>query len=269
MKLKIGVLLLGALGSYQTHAYQSTYDLLEWQQRGADSFYCLDILDANGNAYESLRALACGDNLYQFSPKNYVTQTLGQPDLPDGLVFGWRIWSQSGYGGDGFEGFVTVGGTGCQNRAYQSNPDNLQWSCRGQDTYYCVDVFDAQGAAVQTPAACGEDLHNFNPYNANLAPGDYQWKVWSPSSYAGQGFEGSFKLENLQVARGLDLYITNCEACHGNDPALGLNGIGRAIDANASRNAINSNQGGMGYLNFLTDSELEDIAVYVRDARGF
>jgi hypothetical protein len=267
MKLNVSILLLGALASTQSFAYESSYQRLSWSQRAADNFYCLDILDANGNPYEELRALACGDNLYEFSPENYVMQTYGT-NLPDGFVFGWRIWSASGYGGNGFEGVVTVGGSNCPSQSYQSNADNLQWTCRAQDSYYCVDVFDAQGAVVQAPAACGEGLHNFNPNTANLAAGDYQWKVWSPAGYAGQGFEGTFTVANLGLARGTDLYSINCAACHGVNPARGYNGIDRAIDANNTRNAINSNKGGMSYLGFLTDSELSDIATYIRTARG-
>ncbi len=268
MKLSHMVWGLGLCSSFALQAYESTYERIEWQQRGTDSYYCMDILDHTGVVYEPLRALVCGENLYQFSPKTFVTQTLNAPDLPEGFVFGWRIWSASGYGGEGFEGFVTVGAASAScPAAYASGTDKLSWGCRAQDSYYCVDVFNAAGEVVQAPAACGEDLHQFTP-PAEWTAGNYQWKVWSPSGYAGAGFEGGFSIAGDPLVQGQALYVEHCQACHGKDVAMGLSGIGRAMYAEETRRAINNNEGGMGYLHFLSDKELEDIGTFVRDARG-
>lgn len=88
--------------------YQSTYNLAHWGIRGDDTFYCIDICDENWNVYEGFRALVCGDGIYSWSPKNYINNVLGIPDSAlSGFKFNWRVWSQSGYGGQGFEGTVT------------------------------------------------------------------------------------------------------------------------------------------------------------------
>lgn len=85
----------------------STYDLIQWGNRGGDTFYCLDICDENWNVYDGLRALYCGEGFHSWSPKQYLNNVIGIPD-PSGLRFRWRVWSPGGYGGAGFEGEVVV-----------------------------------------------------------------------------------------------------------------------------------------------------------------
>lgn len=70
---------------------------------------------------------------------------------------------------------------------------------------------------------------------------------------------------DVVTSNGKDLYVVNCVACHGANPMQGINGIRLAVDPNQTRSAINRNKGGMGYLNFLTDSELQAIADYVKN----
>jgi hypothetical protein len=68
------------------------------------------------------------------------------------------------------------------------------------------------------------------------------------------------------AAKGRDLY-QNCSSsgCHGSDPQRGQNKISRATDPARTRSAINRNKGGMGYLNFLTDADLQAISNFVRN----
>jgi hypothetical protein len=143
--------LLG-LASYSAsvHAYQSTHESIQWDKRGNDTFYCLDITDENFQIHPWLQALQCGDNFYQFSPRNYLSQVMKRTDLMPGTRFGWRVWSQSGYGGNGYEGVVTV--QGCTGLPYASTSENLQWGCRNDDNFYCVDILNAQGGFVKQAA---------------------------------------------------------------------------------------------------------------------
>ncbi len=68
-------------------------------------------------------------------------------------------------------------------------------------------------------------------------------------------------------ALGKELYATHCSSsgCHGVDPSRGTNEIYDAVNPRETREAINRNKGGMGFLNFLTDAELQAIADYVRN----
>ena len=69
------------------------------------------------------------------------------------------------------------------------------------------------------------------------------------------------------VKQGRETYNINCSnsSCHGANPALNQNGIFAAKSAANIRNSINRNKGGMGFLSFLSNAELEDIANYLRD----
>lgn len=176
-------------------AYQSTYDEIQWEPRGGDTEYCIDITDENWNVYPGLQAIACGD-IYSFSPRSYVQEQYGI-ELPDGFTFYWRVWSPGGYGDNGFEGVVRVN-QDC-GLPYRSDAEGLQWGCRFRDTFYCLDILDANGAALAPAHMCGENLHSFDPrelHVLNLATGTYRWKVWSESAYAFDGpqkyFEGEF-----------------------------------------------------------------------------
>lgn len=98
--------------------YQSTYNAISWDKRGTDTEYCLDIADDNGNSYESLNPITCGNNLTSFSPIDYVNN-IAHTTLPDGFAFRWKVLSrtvnaegqtvgQPNYAGNGYEGRVVV-----------------------------------------------------------------------------------------------------------------------------------------------------------------
>lgn len=250
-------------------AYESTYDKIEWGQRGDDTNYCLDVTDEQGNIAYGLSAIACGEGLHEFYPRDFARQLLGT-DLPDGFVFYWKIWSPSGYGQSGFEGQVVVG-SGCQGLNYLSDAQTIQWGCRQDDVSYCVDIFDSNDNMVQQAVQCGSGLHSYSPASLNLAEGTYRWKISSASGYAGEGFEGEFSVggSGSALTTGSQLYAEHCAACHGTDPSGNRDGIRSASSAASTRRAINKNEGGMGYLSFLTDADLENIAVYVASKDPF
>lgn len=186
-------LALGLLWLTNAQAYQSSYDLIQWDQRDSDTYYCIDITDTDWRVYEGLQALQCGENLYEFSPRAFV-ESLGIA-LPQGFAFRWRVWSQAGYGGHGFEGEIVVG-QAC-GLPYRSDSSGVQWGCRFSDVHYCVDLFNAEGASVAGPLQCGDHLHSID-FNAlaerDLPAGTYHWKVWSPTAYnyvGGNYFEGT------------------------------------------------------------------------------
>lgn len=86
--------------------YKSIYSGISWPQRGNDTNYCIDICDENWNVYEVLRGVQCGESR-EWSPKKYINRTLRINDgVLTGFKFNWRVWSESGYSGEGFEGSV-------------------------------------------------------------------------------------------------------------------------------------------------------------------
>ena len=240
-------------------AYESSYDRIQWDKRSNDTFYCIDITDDKFQVNPWLQALFCGEHFYSFSPKDYLNQMQRSNSLAAGTRFGWRVWSPSGYGGHGYEGIVTV--QNCVGQPYLSSSNNLQWGCRGNDSFYCVDILNLQGDFVRQAAMCNEGLHNFSPTSLNLNAGEYHWKVWSPAGYGGDGFEGQFTIAGTTVtpaANGKLLFEQYCTSCHrfpGN--------IREAASATAIRSAITRNKGGMNSLNFLSDTQLNEIAAYV------
>lgn len=299
------LLFIGLAGfSLNALAYESSFERIQWDKRGNDTFYCIDITGVNYEIHPWLQALNCGENLYSFSPKDYLSKIMKRGDLMPGSRFGWRVWSPGGYGGNGYEGVVTV--QNCVGQPYASSSANIQWSCRNNDTFYCIDILNTQDQFVKQAAVCNEGLHSFSPTSLNLGAGNYRWKVWSPSGYAGNGFEGSFSInatynnsENegnegnetnddgrtttpvvttpivttpivttpvittpvvTTNSAGKTAYNQYCSSCHGTP-----NNISSASSAAKTRSAINSNKGGMGFLNFLSDQQLNDIAAYVRN----
>jgi len=64
------------------------------------------------------------------------------------------------------------------------------------------------------------------------------------------------------AAKGKSLYSVNCSDCHGATPRY--NKISRAVNPSRTRSTIKGNKGGMGYLKFLSDTELQLIANYVK-----
>ncbi|SLM29357.1 exported hypothetical protein [Desulfamplus magnetovallimortis] len=90
-----------------SYEYISDYEVAQWALRGDDLYYCVDICDVNGNLI--LESVACGENLNAWSAQDFVNITLGLPDSAfSGLTFMWKVRSESGYGGDGYEGLITV-----------------------------------------------------------------------------------------------------------------------------------------------------------------
>ncbi len=106
--------------------YSSTYNLIQWNKRGGDNFYCIDILDDNDNYY--FRPIKCGNDMANFSPLSYVRDVM-HGELPNGFSFRWKVWSKQttrtcvwfggcsepkdigipNYAGQGYEGRVVVG----------------------------------------------------------------------------------------------------------------------------------------------------------------
>ncbi|MEA1973582.1 MAG: hypothetical protein U9N34_09900 [Candidatus Cloacimonadota bacterium] len=86
--------------------YQSTYEMVEWGNRGDDTFYCIDICDQNWNIFEGFQALECGENFHSWSPKQFLNDLGIYDGTIAGFTFNWRVWSPGGYGGNGFEGTV-------------------------------------------------------------------------------------------------------------------------------------------------------------------
>lgn len=257
----VALLLMLAGYSFQVNAYQSNYDDIQWDKRGNDTFYCIDITDEHYQVHPWLQALSCGENLYRFSPKEYLSQMRRSNSLAAGTRFGWRVWSPGGYGGAGYEGIITV--QSCVGQSYVSSSTNLQWGCRNNDSFYCVDILNAQGGFVKQAAVCNEGLHSFSPTSLNLGAGEYRWKVWSPAGYGGNGFEGQFSIAGTTTtpaANGKLLFNNNCASCH-RSPS----NIREAANATAIRSAINNNKGGMRSLSFLSDAQLNDIAAYVQN----
>ena len=119
---------------------------------------------------------------------------------------------------------------------------------------------------VKQAVACGDGLHSYAPAQLNLEANTYQWKIQSSTGYGQAGFEGNFTIgmSNSSAAVGGKLYADNCATCHGNNPRMGRDGIENAQSAEAIRQSINNNRGGMGFLNFLSDAELANIAAYIK-----
>jgi hypothetical protein len=99
-------------------SYRSDYDLIQWNKRGKQDEYCIDITDENWNVFPGFQAVKCGKNMANFSPADYVKNVM-KLDKPVGLRFNWRVWSGnkdaqgnilpgSAYGGPGYEGKVIV-----------------------------------------------------------------------------------------------------------------------------------------------------------------
>lgn len=158
--------------------FESNYGSLRWRYRAQDTFYCVDIFDADWNMLH--QAVACGEGLHQYRPREL--------NLMPG-TYRWKVWSPSGYGGQGFEGeFDVACGT-----SPPGFPSGFGWLPRGDDEFYCVDIFDAEGNMIHQAADCGNH-RGYSPMDLKLPPGGYHWKIWSPSGYGGEGYEGDFSV---------------------------------------------------------------------------
>jgi cytochrome c553 len=65
------------------------------------------------------------------------------------------------------------------------------------------------------------------------------------------------------VTRGKVTYDKECASCHGTNPKNNRDGILSASNAAATSSAISRNKGGMGYLSYLSSTDLQDIADYI------
>jgi mono/diheme cytochrome c family protein len=65
------------------------------------------------------------------------------------------------------------------------------------------------------------------------------------------------------VPDGRALYAQNCASCHGVNPLYNAERILNGRDAGKTKQAIVQDKGGMGYLNFLTDTEHTAIAAWI------
>ena len=91
--------------SSPSFAYVSTYENIQWDNRGSDTYYCIDILYENEIL---LQAVACGENLHSWSPKVFV-ESLGFTEYDfNNFKCDWKVWSPTGYGMDGFEGSFVI-----------------------------------------------------------------------------------------------------------------------------------------------------------------
>ena len=169
-------------GSCTALDYKSSYEKIQWGCRNDDSFYCIDIFDSNWNML--YQAAYCGDGLHSYFP-NTLNLSPGN--------YNWKVWSKSGYGGNGFEGQFSVGGS-CIALDYKSSYEKIQWGCRSDDSFYCIDIFDNNFRMLYQAASCGEGLHSYSPQSLNLSSGNYNWKVWSKSGYGENGFSGYFSV---------------------------------------------------------------------------
>ena len=200
----MGILIIIFLSAFNAFGWQSTYESIIWEPRENDTFYCLDIYSHDFSELW-IRAIQCGEDFHQWSAKTFIESKLGMTEgLPVGFQFAWKVWSASGYGGEGFQGLVTVEPV-CQGLPYLSTIDSIQWGCRNNDTQYCIDILDRKWNMLYQAAMCGERLHSYSPSNSlPLVPGkDYHWKVWSPSAVAywgyQEGFEGAFDVPSDYV----------------------------------------------------------------------
>ncbi|MBF0467853.1 MAG: DUF1566 domain-containing protein [Desulfamplus sp.] len=178
--------------------YQSTYDLLQWGYRGNDTFYCVDIFDADWNML--YQAAVCGEGLHGYSPRKL--------NLEPG-TYHWRVWSDSALNyhakQEGFEGEFIVPGVQPET-PYQSTYDLVRWGKRGNDTFYCIDICDENWNVYAGLRAikCGDGLYSWSPGNfvddvtrflgtrsSALSGFKFNWRVWSKGGYGGDGFEGS------------------------------------------------------------------------------
>lgn len=90
----------------------------------------------------------------------------------------------------------------------------------------------------------------------------------------GDIFGGLLRIDSLTVLmtsvglvnsseRGRVTYDKECASCHGINPLNDRDGILKATNPNNTLSAISRNKGGMSYLTYLTETDLQDIADYI------
>ena len=192
---------LGFEGEFNVPDSYSDERRIIWPTRDNDSFYCLDIFNFDTGEMER-QAVACGENLHSYSPAKL--------DLPvnryRSIAWSPSVQNYPNYSEESkaFWGYFEPAATPI------STDTTLQWNYRGEDELYCLDIFDKDWNFLHQAVACGEGLHQFSPHNLNLAPGEYHWKVWSPSVQNYQEYqpklEGSFTTEECGLPYRSDEY---------------------------------------------------------------
>ena len=189
---------LGFEGAFEVPNYFFDERRIIWPNRGYDTFYCLDIFNFMPSEMVQ-QAVACGENLHSYSPAKL--------DLPVGDYYAIP-WSPSVQNYPNYD--ETFSGHFETTSSPVSTDTLLQWNYRGEDEFYCLDIFDKNWNFLHQAVACGEGLHQFSPRNLNLAPGEYHWKVWSPSVQNYQEYqpklEGSFTTEECGLPYRSDEY---------------------------------------------------------------
>lgn len=99
-------------GSIPGIVYQSDYELVSWPKLADNVTYCLDVTDEAGTPYQGLQSVKCGEDLFSFSPLEYV-QDIYKRVIAKGTVFWWKVWSQEvgkdfAFNGEGYYGRVVV-----------------------------------------------------------------------------------------------------------------------------------------------------------------
>ncbi|MBF0234066.1 MAG: hypothetical protein HQK65_13665 [Desulfamplus sp.] len=183
------------LSSVLSPSLSQSSDIITWNRRGSDTFYCIDIYDQNWAML--YQAAKCGEGLYAFYPEEEL-------DLPLSVyrkTYHWMVWSESGYGGDGYQGEFSVGyfdsDLGHLPNPWDDSAIKIKWDKRGYDTFYCVDIFDKNWNILYQAAKCGEGFYDFYPEEALDLPSGktYYWKIWSESGYGGDGYQGEFHID--------------------------------------------------------------------------
>ena len=70
------------------------------------------------------------------------------------------------------------------------NDGSVRWDRYWRDTFYSIYLPDTGNE--NDPLAEGEGLGHFYPYDHDLSPGTYSWRVWSPSMFEGKDYPGYF-----------------------------------------------------------------------------
>ncbi|MDM8547867.1 hypothetical protein QUF61_15370 [Candidatus Venteria ishoeyi] len=208
-------------GVFNVYEYTSTINNIEWRFGTEINEYCVDIFyngsmlneisNKTGEEYEHSKK--CNIKPYKFSTAEYAMKRfkLSEEGLKNlkkqysDFIVTWKIWSKNidgteNYGGTGFEGAFKLGGD-CVSVALKSpSAETLEWGCRSNHTYYCIDIIAAENTdnPSYAPVECGEGLHATDYSRLDLPAGDYTWKVWSgndtDSAYGGPGFEGALNI---------------------------------------------------------------------------
>ncbi|MEZ5673260.1 MAG: hypothetical protein R3E08_13130 [Thiotrichaceae bacterium] len=99
------------------------------------------------------RALSCGENLYSFSPKEYLNQLRRSNSLATGIRFGWRVWSPGHMVAQVMRELSQY--KSCVGQSYISSSTYLQWGVATMIVYR-VDIPQYPSGFVKQAAMCNE-----------------------------------------------------------------------------------------------------------------